>query len=67
MYSVPVPCSHEYSLGVEKPLFPHQYNLSFTYNWSECVLDIATMEHEVPDASPVHIADMKDPAMRNIK
>jgi hypothetical protein len=31
------------------------------------VLDIATIEGEVPDASHVYIADMKDLAMRNIK
>jgi hypothetical protein len=31
------------------------------------VLNIVTIECEVPDASPVHTADMKDLAMRNIK
>jgi hypothetical protein len=45
----------------------HQYNLSFADSWSECVLDIVTIEHEVPDGSPVHIAYMKNLAMRNIK
>jgi hypothetical protein len=67
MDGVSLPCSHQYSLGVEKPSAPHQYNLSFTGNWSECVLDIVMIEREVPDASPVHIAGMKDLAMRNIK
>jgi hypothetical protein len=67
MYGVLMPCSHQYSLGVEKASVLHQYNLSFTDSWSEYVLDIITIEHEVPDASPVHIAYMKDLAMRNIK
>jgi hypothetical protein len=31
------------------------------------VLDITTIEREVPDASPVHVADMKDRVMGNIK
>jgi hypothetical protein len=31
------------------------------------VLDVVTIECEVPDASPVHIAYMKDLVMRNIK
>jgi hypothetical protein len=52
---------------VEKPSVPHQYNLSFTDSLSEYVLDIVTIEHEVPDASPVHIPNMEDLAMRNIK
>jgi hypothetical protein len=67
MYGTPMPCRHQYSLGVEKPFVPHQCNLSFTDSWSECVLDIVTIECEVPDASPVHITGTKDLAMRNIK
>jgi hypothetical protein len=67
MYGVPMPCSHQFSLGVEKPSVPHQYNLSFTDSWSECVLDVVTIEREVPDAWLVHIACMKDRTMRNIK
>jgi hypothetical protein len=31
------------------------------------VLDIITVDREVPDASPVHISYMKDLAMLNIK
>jgi hypothetical protein len=31
------------------------------------VPDIVTIDCEVPDASPIHIADIKDLAMRNIK
>jgi hypothetical protein len=31
------------------------------------VLDIVTIEREVPDALPVHTAYMKDLAMRDIK
>jgi hypothetical protein len=41
--------------------------MSFTDSWSGCVLDTLTTEREKPDASPIHIADMKDLAMRNIK
>jgi hypothetical protein len=67
MYGVSMPCSHQDSLGVEKRSVSHQYDLSFTDTWSECVLDIVTIEREVPNASPVQIADMKDLAMRNIK
>jgi hypothetical protein len=67
MYGVLIPCSHQYSFGAEKPSIPHQYNLSFTNNWSECVLNIVTIEREVLEASPVHIADMKDLAMQTIK
>jgi hypothetical protein len=63
MHGVPMPCSHQYSLGVEKLSVAHQYNLSFTDNWSECVFDIVTIECEVPDASPIQIADMKDLVM----
>jgi hypothetical protein len=66
MYGVPMPCSHQYSLSIEKPSVPHQYNLSFTDSWSECVLDIVTIEREVPDASSIHTAYMKDLVMRNI-
>jgi hypothetical protein len=43
------------------------YNQSFTGSWSEYVLHIVTIEREVPDASLIHIAYMKDLAMRNIK
>jgi hypothetical protein len=57
------PC-HQYSFGVEKPSVPHQYNLSFTDSWSECVLDIVTIKREILDASPVHVAYMKDLATR---
>jgi hypothetical protein len=67
MYGVSMPCRHQYSLGVEKPSVPHRYNLLFTYNWSECVLDIVTIEREVLDVSPVHIAYMKGHGMQNIK
>jgi hypothetical protein len=67
MYSVPMLCSHQGSLGAEKTSVPHHYNLSFTDSWSECVLDIVRIEREVPDASPVHIASMKDFTMRNVK
>jgi hypothetical protein len=58
---------HQYSLGVEKPSVPHQYNLSFTDSWLECVVDIVTIEREAMDASPLHIACIKDLAMQNIK
>jgi hypothetical protein len=67
MYGVPMPCSHQYSLGVETPSVPRQYNLSFTNSWSECVLDIVTIEREVQNVSLIRIACMKDLAMRNIK
>jgi hypothetical protein len=52
---------------VEKPSVSHQYNLSFIDSWSECVLDIVTIDREVPDASPVYNAYMKDLAMWTIK
>jgi hypothetical protein len=67
IYGVPMPCSHHYSLSLEKSSVPLQYNLSFTDNWSGCVLDIATIEHEVPNPSSVHIVYMKDLTMRNIR
>jgi hypothetical protein len=62
-----MPCSHQYSLGVEKYSVPHQYNLSFTDSWPEYVLDIITIEREVPDKSPVYIVYMKNLAIRNIE
>jgi hypothetical protein len=62
-----MPNSHPYSLGVEKPSVPHQYDLPFTDSWSECVLDIVKIEGPVPDASPVYITYMKDLAIRKIK
>jgi hypothetical protein len=67
MYGVPMLCSHHYSLGLEKSSVYNQYNLSFTDNWPEWVFDIVTIEREVPDESPVYIADIKDLAIRNIK
>jgi hypothetical protein len=66
IYGVPMPFSHQYSLGMEKPSVPYQYNLSFADSWSECVPNFFTIEREVPDTSPVHVPDMKDLAMRNI-
>jgi hypothetical protein len=67
MYGVHIPCSHQYSLRLEKPSVPHQYNLSFTDSWSKYVLDIVTIEREVLDALPIYIADVKGFEMRNIK
>jgi hypothetical protein len=62
-----MPNNHQYSLGVENPSVPHQYDLPFTNSWSECVRDIVKSEGEVPDASPVHITYMKHLAIRKIK
>jgi hypothetical protein len=62
-----MPCRHEYSLGVEKPTVPQDFNVSFSDTWSKCVVDVQKLELQVPDDSSQHIPDVKDLAVRNIK
>jgi hypothetical protein len=62
-----MPCSYEYSLGVEKPTVPQDFNVFFSDTWAKCVVDVQKLERQVPDDSPQHITDLNDLAVRNIK
>jgi hypothetical protein len=67
IYGIQMPCSHQYSLGVEKPSVPQTLNVTFRETWSKCVLEIRPLERQAPDQSPAHVAYLKDLAARNIK
>jgi hypothetical protein len=68
IYRVSMPCSHQYSLDVVKPSVPQEFNISFQGTWnSKCVLDMRTLEREIPNESPAHIMYVKDLAVRNIR
>jgi hypothetical protein len=56
IYGAQMPCSHQYSLGVEKPPHRQALNLSVQEIWPKCVLEMRKLAREAPDQSPAHIA-----------
>jgi hypothetical protein len=67
VYRVPMPCSHQYFLGIAKPDVPQSFNLSFHETWQNCVLDLQHLERDAPDETMEHIEYVQNIAYRNIK
>jgi hypothetical protein len=61
-----MPCSHQCSLGAEKPSVPQAFNVTFRDTWSKSVLEVRTAEREPADQSQAHATPIKDLAVRNI-
>jgi hypothetical protein len=55
-YGSRMPCSHQYSLGAEKPSEPDTFNISFPVTWPKCVLDIRKVGRGIPEQLPARIS-----------
>jgi hypothetical protein len=62
-----MPCSHQYSLGAEKPSVPDAFDISFPVTWPKCVLDIRKVDRERPEQLPARISYLRNLAARKIR
>jgi hypothetical protein len=67
IYGFPFPCSHQYSLEVDKPSIPPTFEIDLRPTWQNCVLDIVEVNRNPPGDSRLHLIHLKEVAVRNIK